>query len=775
MTLIGENVCVSFLSTKTTVVLKIECLSLSIHPSILRLAVLVSRQVDVNRIPVDAPKRKAWAAMFTKTSTGSSETITLSVLQRPRSVRKIYGHALVCLAHGTPMDQPAKCCSVLDLSKHVGGNEYARAQVNEFAILATGYQNKASRLESLRSRLLSQGDGELVSLRKLFIEHGIYDKARMQLSLSGPLRDAIETFSSSIYNTVEKTMDPTMSTHKCNRNGVLAHSVIQGCTTILMNACERLVLFDTNMSVEEVTAQTLTSLDDLWNHVCGITIENERAALTGDLEHLRKLAALVLQANQMVANQRDKPNIFKIAKEKFAKVAHMHCRVASDPWFKSHHVPSAGIKRLAVCSSAPEKEASNAFFEWASSFGKTFHDALVLDCDRIERLLREPAQSIAWHNVAVVESSDGLECATTLMPPSYLRRFTTSGGKTYIKNERQRQGEAHDISVRAIACARAVKVVRTLVERGWLPLNLFCKKYVDALIDAEVRLYSDRTVDIVEHLSAVCNESGYAVSEAEVSKIIADMACKNALVERTPAHGNDTESGSSTSSSASASSSNTASTSSLLDHRRRRSQNAASDATPVSVVQFYNVDHLVPPQAIDNRAFRVNIGCVHSFAVFEYAVICALARIVWTVVDRSRLSGISEDMVFSSVMVVSETTNILQHDGDILSACTRRVLTSHASVVQTVSLAIRKVMTAGRSGFDASERAKATGRIMWDAEYDTDAHSALCLRIGRGSRDPMGVTFLELCLRLKAHLDEGWPLPMGVSWAVVSPRRGKRS
>ena len=669
------------------------------------------------------------------------------------------------------MDQPTKCSSVLDLSKHVGGNEYAKAQVNEFAILATGYQNKASRLESLRARLRLHSDGDIVSLRQLFIEHEIYDRARMQLSLSGPLRDAIEAFSSSIYNTVEKTMDPEMSTHKCNRNGVLAHSVIQGCATILMNACERLVLVDTNMSVEEVTAQTLASLDDLWSHVCGLTIENERAALAGDLEHLRKLAALVLQANQMVANQRDKPNIFNIAKEKFAKVAHMHCRVATDPWFKSHHVPSTGIKQLAVCSSALEEETSNAFFQWASSFGKAFHDALVLDCDRIERLLREPAQSVAWHNVTVVENSEGVDCATTLMPPSYLRRFTTSGGKTYIKNERQRQGEAHDTSVRAIACVRAVKVVRTLVDRGWLPLNLFCKKYVDALIDAEVRLYSDRTVDIIEHLSAVCNESGYAVSEAEVSKIIADMACKNALVERTPAHGDDTDSGSSSS----ASSSNTASTSSLLDHRRRRLQNAASDATPVSVVQFYNVDHLVPPQAIDNRSFRVNIGCVHSFAVFEYAVICALARIVWTVIDRSRLSGISEDMTFSSVMVVSETTNILQHDGDILSAYTRRVLASHASVVQTVSLAIRKVITAGKSGFDASERAKATGRIVWDAEYDTDAHSSLCLRIGRGSRDPMGVTFLELCLRLKAHLDEGWPLSMGVYWAMVSPRRGKRS
>jgi hypothetical protein len=652
--------------------------------------------------------------------------------------------------------------SISALHTHVLGSESAKAKVQKFATLAIAYHRQARRLESFRSRFHALHDDDLVSIRQLFTLYGIYDRARMQLSLTGPIRAEITSFLLDVYDTVEHTMVPSISSHKCSRNGVVAHVVIRDCATILMNACERLVLCNTNAVVGDVTPQTVAALDDVWRRVCATTIEHERVALESELEQVQKLAAVVLQCIQMASNRRESASILSVATCSFATVAHMYRRITKDPWFTAYHASSTGMRYLSM----RENGLESRFVEWVRASAQSFYDALVVDCGRVERVLKEALDSNAWHRLDIVAHS--IECTESssvrLMPPSYLRKFDTPTGNVYITNEPRSPGDVHGASVvRELTCVRALWVIRAMVARKWLPLDVFCKKYVDGLVDAEVRLYSDRTVDMIEHVAATCNESGCTISEADIYTLLARETC-------TPTDDKPLRN--------SNSSSTTPCTVMPMDDdggcRYRPSPHPRSTTTTVPPVQSASVDNLVPPQAIDPKAFDARVDCVHVFSLFEYGVICALTRMLWAVINRSRWSGTSEDLLFTNSEVLSDTVAILQHDYDILPERVKRTLSSRASAVQHTSLAIRKVLTAGKGGFDAAERCKATGRLAWDAEYGTDAHDALRLRIGRGSRDPMGLTYIELCLRLKAHLDEDWPLPEGVSWPVTRPRRGAR-
>ena len=47
------------------------------------------------------------------------------------------------------------------------------------------------------------------------------------------------------------------------------------------------------------------------------------------------------------------------------------------------------------------------------------------------------------------------------------------------------------------------------------------------------------------------------------------------------------------------------------------------------------------------------------------------------------------------------------------------------------------------------------------------------LHVGADARDAACYLFLDACVRVKAFLDESWPLPVGMAWPRVQPRRGK--
>jgi hypothetical protein len=661
-----------------------------------------------------------------------------------------------------------------DLSSVVRGSKLSRSEFSDFATQATCYQEEAAKLEAVRASLDRLQDNDIVDFDSVFGSRG---RGRVKFSLTVPLENAMDDFMSSVYSLVENSMEASLSTSKTGRNGVLTRATIQKCSGVLMEAMRRLVLHNVTQSEELVKQQTLEGLDEVRMTVCGMTIEHERAALAMDLLHVKQLAALVNQALQMASNKRDKSKIYAVSKANFSKVAHTFQRITSDPWFQASSVDSAGITALANQTPTLDAEETR-FYDWLIGGGDAFHATLVRDYDHMQQLVREPATSNAWHNIVVSDTVCESTPSNFLRPPSYLKKFSTTSGHIHVHagpSIKAPSDGSRRRPVRAIACVRALYVLRTIVERDWLPLNRFCVSYMRTLVDAESRLYSTKTIELSDHLAALCNHAGYAISSKEVARLVAESAC---TAKHRAERETETASGSNSSSCSAETTVLSSEYAEITGDAMCPNELTASSTTHTTMVTVTTApvgDYLVFPRAIDRTALRVNIPKVHTHAMFEYAVVCALARLLWERINRSLVSGVAENLHYTSTGIASETVLLLNDERDILHSRVIALLAAPSSVSQHVSHAIRKVIQAGKLGCEASQRARVRGSVVWNVSYTTNQRGVLMLGVGYGSRDEVGAAFLELCLRLKANMEENWPLPIGVEWKEPAPRRGKRA
>ena len=645
--------------------------------------------------------------------------------------------------------------TLADLRTQVQSNPCAVAQVQEFSQLATVYQRQSYHLEALERRLATMSPDTLIPLRDLFVEHSVCDRQRLRLLLNDPIKRAIENFVSTLYATVEQLSRCEHTSAKTNRNGVVAHQVIQECAGALLNACTNAVIFENFASIDDANTRTVNDLSNIWTAHCYLMIENERRALLIELPHLKRLAAVIMQAVQMVNNKKDAESTFNTTKSQFAKVSHIFHRVMNDGWFGASRVKSFGLLLNKFNASATEKQA---FFEWVKKYGNTFYQQLLRDCVNVERIIREPPHSVVWHGVQVLSEVDDTVDVAAVLAPSYLKTFANESGRVYIKNIQQsrRSQENFTIPFRTLPCVKTMFVLNALLERRWLPIHLFSTSFVITVIHTESILYSSKTVDISEHLSDICTQSGHSISAQEVAELIARDACSCALYSD---------------------SDTTDSVSSLVmsctDTRDVVVQSGViSHGVQTMTTTLY--EYICPPLAIDNNAFTTRLLHVHSYSILDYAVICSIARLVWSKIDRSRLAGTSEDLTIPSCVLMQMSIDVLQHDADLMPHSIRSAISNNAALTQQFSHVVRKLVATGKQGCAVADKANVTARaLVWDVSFCA-WHGALALKVGRGTRDPVSTTLVELCLRIKAHLDQAWPLPVGIVWGISIPRRGRK-
>ena len=676
---------------------------------------------------------------------------------------------------GTMLDRSVELDGIVaetklsDLRTFVSCNPYAVAQVDEFSELATRYQRQSLQLEALHRRLNTMPNGRIVSLNDLVVEYGICDQQRIRTSLKDPIRRAIQNFVSTLYATVERLSWRELTSSKTNRNGIVAHEIIQSCSAVLANACDKAVFQSSSALVDNVIAQASEELSDIWRRQCGIMIENERTALSAELEHIQRLAAIILQSTQMVTNKRDVESTYNSIRGQFIKVSHVFHRVTNDAWFASSKIKSFG---LLLNTFNPSDAHKATFVDWVQTNGKLFHEALLKDCSNIERLVLEPMESVLWHGVQIMSEVEDTVDVAAVLAPSYLKTFSNDSGRVYIRNIRS-SGDASSVPCRALPCVKVLTVLRTLMERSWLPIHWFSTSFVITVIHTESIVYSSKTLDIIEHLANICTQSGHHISSDDVTALVTKDAMHSVAhdlqTQSRDGEVNDCFMAQNDEDYKSRSSSSTSSTRAVVNPNVYPTSRAS---IPQQSTHFY-YEYLQPPMAIDNNAFSTRLLHVHSFSMIDYASVCSIARFVWCKIDRSRLAGTSEELILPNSALVQMTIDLLQHDADVMPSFVHAAISNPASMSQQFALVVKKLIAAGKEGCDAADMSNARTRVLWDVSL-CQFHGSLALRIGRGTRDPVATTLVDLCLRIKAHLDQSWPLPVSVVWGSSIPRRGKK-
>jgi hypothetical protein len=99
---------------------------------------------------------------------------------------------------------------------------------------------------------------------------------------------------------------------------------------------------------------------------------------------------------------------------------------------------------------------------------------------------------------------------------------------------------------------------------------------------------------------------------------------------------------------------------------------------------------------------------------------------------------------------------------------------NRTALTQMVAHTTRKLLKAGSDAANVAQKNGASGAIPWTCSYKpTRTTNELVLHVGNGVRDPTCYLFLDACVRVKNYLDESWPLPEGMAWPRLQPRRGK--
>lgn len=599
-------------------------------------------------------------------------------------------------------------------------------QFEELTELAKKYKIDVENFQKLQIELEQKPDDcQTVDLGGVLEAVGVLDRHRLERCISRSVTFATEEFVRNVTKTLHQSEVPGKSSRIVAKNGIYEFQLLPEIAACLTKAAMDAAL---NRSKTGLADAVVFELDGLWNRFCSTIIDCEKRLLAATLPLFRKLAAYVLRLAQMRENGKPNAQIRKTAKAEYPRISHVVRRLQVDDFWTSHTVP---IVDLTFSTAADDDTgADDAFVHWLDQNGRRLHDALSIDCARIDELQKTSEFDTAWHDLALCSTSSDPTTSAVLMPPQYTS-FKPS--RVYAVES----GPSHN--TRAIGIVRVLFVVRSLVADGFWLFDKFALPFAKQIVESEKQNTTHKLSGVLENLMEVCHQHDVRLNVAELDKFLDSLIAPSTTMPST-------------------------------DRSPTSSAFVCSVAMPVvGAFGARGGDFLcVPERPAKHKTHGFWPSRVEQHSFLEYVVVYTILQLL-----AESTNTLLHVLAFSNSAIVQKATSILQS----LSVANAS-MENHNSLRQTTAQVCKKLIKAGTNGVEAATRA-GVGAGEWECSFapTTKKSSENVLFISSSKRSHSAFLFVDLCSRVKAFLDEDYPLHFGVMWerSAHRPRRRKSS
>jgi hypothetical protein len=633
-------------------------------------------------------------------------------------------------------------------------------QFDELSKLAAKYRCDMVNFDTLKAVLESHGkDGvdSTVDFGAQLARCKLLDRHWLERCISTPVFRETKDFVWRMCIALRQAEQPSHASQKEARHGIHEFRLIPDVSGIVSRAVTEAVLMAGGDNRGTIAERVVRELDAVWNDICVPLISGERKALEHDVPALRKLGSFILRLVQMHQNGRSREVLHATAASEFSSVAHVLHRVSRDDWFTTSRVPLTDL--INACSNEHTTDAIEKLTAWLPEHGHRLHEALVADCARIDVLRTTNDFAAEWHGLGIDSSADDPSTAALVTAPSYLGTFSSDTGRIYARSITTNGPQ------RVVGVVRCMFTLRHLVANGLFPLGKFDAQYAKALVEIERQRISFKTSDIISKLLMLCQDFEFRTDAMTIDRFIDDLVrirTESSSTDRPDAQVRNPG----TSASAVCALPDTSSSFANVDTCLSATRHSAN-----------GLDFFVLPGA-KVKTILFSPSAVARASLMEYVVIYSTAAAVNDILSTQRTMLHIAAIGISNTALVDHVSSTLQSLYSAKGSPLGRVIdqgnVNRASLTQMVSHTIRKLLKAGADAANIAQKHGATGAIAWTCSYKpTRTTNELVLHIGNGVRDPACYLFLDACMRVKNYLDESWPLPDGMAWPRIAPRRGK--
>ena len=639
-------------------------------------------------------------------------------------------------------------------------------KVVEYAALTQRYKSDAQNLSNLSTSLSTASQQSFVNLFDVLHAHKIGDKSRVIEGASAQITKAVKSFvGKSIYDELHKGASRRVSSTKNVQHMIVGCKFQQDVSAYIARATIETATRGTDPETRRhIKEALLAQLFVVWSATCVPLIEAEKASLQEDAARCKSLLTVLKRTLKAACAATATPQTKTAAYEAFFKsvyMSHMHTveRVRRDPWFTSQAL-------LWNPQAVDTSSSADAFLAWCATHGERFKAAFGQDVARLSQLAKERADSQAWRATETVHSIDDPLSAFCFLPPGYIGRFETPTSRVYGRYTKRTA--TPQSATRALVLVQTVWVLHDIIQKEWLPIRYVSTDYALALVDTERSLYSHKVRAIVNQLIGVCRDAGYMIGEEQIDRVVYDVCAQQAHCAT-----DDDDERTATASSSSSSLPASACVDSCAPTHSAYSIHAQPEPVPLPTAA--HVDTLCTSRA---KSAQFLPHCVHWHALVDYVVVHVLSELVSCAIDRGRGSGIVSTLeIRTDDLTLSVDQELRAAIHEMPCSELRDALLPLArpeSLRQSIPAVVKALLAAGQKGWAAFDRlgsANGSHGVLWTVMYEPDrAKSGMLLTIGYGTHDPMLFLVFNLCSRIKGWMDQSWPLPAGVEWAVKRPR-----
>jgi len=627
-------------------------------------------------------------------------------------------------------------------------------KVVQCAELASRYKKDVINLTRLCKTLQTAPPSSFVNLFDVFQSHEIYDRIRIDSYASDQITKAVASFvGRGIYDELQACASSKRSSLKHVQHKIAGCKFQQDVSNYITRATVDTATRGTDEHARMfIKDALLAQLFVVWSSVCVPLIETERKSTQDEATRCSSLVAAIKKAVKRFNEIEHGESLSEErAYRSFLKsvcMSHHHtiARIRVDDWF----VSSKSIWPAdSVCSAA-------TIVSWIQKDGQRFRNALSQDCNRLQRLCKEPPDSSAWHGIEVVHTVDDPMNAFRFQPPSYVGRFETPSGRVYARYV-QPPGES---ITRALTLVQTFWVLHDIIQRDWLPIRYVSVHYAQDLVESEILLYSHTVNGITRELTQVCKDAGYNVDEGLIDRVVYEICSKYAGRSRDVA-------------------SVSAASSSCVDSATNTPSSCGSSLpTGSHTSRLVCIPTKAPADTLcasRDNSIQFIPSMVHWHGLVEYLVVHAVSEYVSVSIDRGWGRGVVSDIDLRNdeilASVETELTKLVTSEACADMKHVLRQLANRDSLRQCIPAIIKSLLNEGKNACAAANASGCVQFVAWSAKYEPDRiKRGMVLTVGYGAHDPMAFLFFNLCSRIKGWLDQSWPLPVGVEWKVKRPR-----
>ena len=597
------------------------------------------------------------------------------------------------------------------------------SQARQLSSWALSYRSDLHKFARVLDALSSEPH-DVVDFPVLLASNGLVHRSRIISCITRKVCVVADAYFEDLMKIQHAIANPHATSKKLAKHCIYAQVLSSRVAATVSDFAIQAALTPDPEERERLRGRVTQELDVLHKHFCVPLVAAERESIDSDAQAVHRLITVLKQLLSIHADSGRGPSVLvEFLKVQLPSLTHIIAVVADDQCYTASRIPTQELLRLAT-HGAVDDATTKCIYEWTTTHAQLFKDLLESDLVRLRTLEHCSDLSPCWNGAEVTDKAEDPCDSAVLLPPTFVGKFINTSGRIVIKNT------VNTALTRGIGVVRALVSLRTLIVNNWLPFGLVSVKFAQSVFEMERDATMAKSADVMEALRMLINESGFRLDDAQIDAFLSSL----------------------------------------------KSQPQSSNVAPLPQVVSRQAsvlpcdDFLVIPMA-RQRKLSFMPWHVPRRSFFDYVTLCSLAKLVNETIEADLRGGTPTLAVFDNQTIVSVVEQQVHSLRDLWPAEVNRNFLS-----QAVASVIKRVMATGAEACNFARSASAQGAIKWRCSFaQARSNGEYTLDVGKGAKDSMTFIFLELVARIKAFLDESFPLPTKVTWKLQAKLPAKRA